>query len=115
MYFYRKLIEPAVAGEGASTGAAGSKAQPKTLKGAAGQIVGLGPLAPTGRFIVGFGFVFLTLSLLEGAMPELAGYFALLVALTAILGNGAAVAKDISTQLAAKSQGAPAKPSTAKP
>lgn len=92
LYFYRKLLEPAM-NEGAKP------AQPKTLKGAAGQIVGIGPLAPMGRFIVGFGFVFLTLSMLEGASPDLAGWFALLIAATAVLGNGVAVAEDLAGQL----------------
>lgn len=91
VYFYRKLIEPQQTTKG--------KKQPSSISGAAGQLIGVGPLASTGRFIVGFGFVFLVLSLAEGASPALAGNFAILVALGAVLGNGVQVTKDLQTQL----------------
>lgn len=105
LYFYRKLIEPAVGGTvGASGGAPAGKSQPRTIPAAALQVVGVGPLASTGRFIVGFGFTFLCLSLVEGASPDLAGYFAMLIALGAILGNGTAAAEDIRSQLNEKNQ-----------
>jgi hypothetical protein len=94
IYFYRKLIEPAT-----GTSQTRGRAQPQTIPGAAAQIVGVGPLASTGRFVVGFGFTFLVLSLMEGASPELAGSFALLIALGAILGNGVAVTADLKAQL----------------
>ena len=100
IYFYRKLIEPTI-----ETPAVGGKPrQPKTVAGAAGQVIGVGPLASTGRFVVGFGFTFLVLSLIEGASPDLAGYFALLIALGAVLGNGAEIAADIEGQLDEKSR-----------
>lgn len=97
IYFYRKLIEPTT---DTSVGVRGKpRQQPKTVSGAAGQIIGVGPLASTGRFVVGFGFTFLVLSLVEGASPDLAGYFAMLIALGAILGNGQEIAADVSSQL----------------
>lgn len=97
LYFYRKLVEPALGG--------GAAAQPSSVTGAAGQVVGFGPLASTGRFIVGFGFVFLVLSAAEGAAPSVAGGMAALVALSAILGNGQQVASDLHRQLTAKPGG----------
>lgn len=93
IYFYRKLLEPT------TPTVASRQKQPTTIPAAAAQIVGVGPLASTGRFFVGFGFTFLSLSLLEGASPTLAGNFALLIALGSILGNGIQVTEDISTQL----------------
>lgn len=101
LYFYRKLIEPTVV---PAVKGKRSAPQPKTVAGAAGQVIGVGPLASTGRFIVGFGFTFLVLSLVEGASPELAGSFALLIALGAILGNGVQVTEDLKMQLDEKHQ-----------
>jgi hypothetical protein len=97
LYFYRKLIEPQLGSPTAK--------QPASLPAAAAQIVGVGPLASTGRFVVGFGFTFLALSLVEGASPELAGSFALLIAAGAILGNGLKAAEDLQSQLNEKQRG----------
>lgn len=97
LYFYRKLIEPTI-GDSASAKAKTEK-QPRTISAAALQVVGVGPLASTSRFIVGFGVTFLVLSLAEGISADLAGYFALLIALGAILGNGSQAAEDIKYQL----------------
>lgn len=103
IYFYRKLIEPAVGGAaGASAGAGASPpaaGAPKTVAGAAAQLMGQGETASTGRFVIGWGFTFLTLSLMTPALPELAGAFAGLVALGSILGNGTQLAADLETQL----------------
>jgi hypothetical protein len=120
IYFYRKLIEPA-AGQGASPSAGGSAtepavgpenilayfkgpsrnkpAQPATVTGAAAQLMGAGQVPSTERFVVGWGFVFLTLSLAVPVAPELAGSFAALIALGSILGNGVQVSADLKTQL----------------
>jgi hypothetical protein len=95
IYFYRKLLEPTLSG---------AASQPSSIGGAAGQIIGVGPLASTGRFVVGFGFTFLVISLLEGASPQLAGNLALLVALGAVLGNGLKVTEDLKGQLNEKQQ-----------
>lgn len=100
LYFYRRLTEPSLLG-----GKAKGSAQPKTLHGAAGQVVGLGPLPDVGRFIIGWGVVFIMLSLLEGFAPELAGTMALLVGLSALLVNGSQAAKDIGQQLKQRSEG----------
>ena len=105
IYFYRKLIEPGLAGStavsanGVPTTVPVSLTEPKSIGGAAAQLLGKGPVASTGRFVVGFGFTFLVLSLMEGASPELAGNFALLIALGSVLGNGLQVSKDVSAQL----------------
>jgi hypothetical protein len=103
IYFYRKLIE--APSTSTALGSAKPKpAQPENVVAAAGQIVGVGPLASTGRFIVGFGFTFLVLSLLEGASPKLSGNLALLIALGAVLGNGLKVIGDLQGQLSEKQQ-----------
>lgn len=99
LYFYRKLLEPTVE---ASKGP--KKSQPKNIPGAALQVIGVGPLASTGRFVVGFGFTFIVLSLMEGASSDLAGYFAMLIALGSILGNGVAATEDIKYQLDERNQ-----------
>lgn len=108
IYFYRKLIEPAVgAGGGGASSAKATTAgdvqvsfyEPSTIPGAAAQLMGQGNVASTGRFVVGWGFTFLTLSLMAPLLPELAGSFAALVALGSILGNGTQVASDVEIQL----------------
>lgn len=141
IYFYRKLIEPATGGTAAAssagtgaTPAAGesiltrfrgpagsfeSPGEPATIPGAAAQLLGKGKPAPTERFVVGWGFVFLSLSLAVPVAPELAGAFAALTALGAVLGNGAQVSKDLESQLhheatpeASTANAAPSSPTT---
>lgn len=70
------------------------------------RIAGAGPVQPVGRFVIGWGFTFLALSLLTPVSPKGVATMAALVAAGALLGNGTAVAKDLSGQLA--SQGTPA-------
>ena len=118
IYFYRKLIEPGLKGT-AAVSATGvpqtvpvSLTEPKSIGGAAAQLLGKGPVASTGRFVVGFGFTFIVLSLMEGASPTLAGDFALLIALGSILGNGAQVFADVSSQLSETERSASASLST---
>jgi hypothetical protein len=128
IYFYRRLIEPA-AGQKvtssvpretpesveaeprtvfsryrgpAGTGTVEGGEDPTTLPGAAAQLLGEGKPAPMERFVVGWGFVFLSLSLAVPVSPQLAGSFAALVALGSILTNGTQVAADIKKQLRAK-------------
>jgi hypothetical protein len=99
IYFYRKLIEPATApGASANAGRPGA-GSPVDLTGATEQFFGKGEAPPASRFIVGWGFTFLTLSLVVGMSPELAGYFAILIAVGSLLGNGAQVFEDVGTQL----------------
>lgn len=95
LYFYRKLIEPE---------SKTPKPQPRSVPQAALQVVGVGPLASTGRFIVGFGVTFMGLSLVEGISPDLAGYFAILIAVGSILGNGSAASEDVRDQLSEKNR-----------
>jgi len=110
IYFYRKLIEPQLKGSAAvsATGQPNTVpvvlSEPRSIGGAAAQLLGKGPVASTGRFVVGFGFTFIVLSLMEGASPELAGYFALLIALGSILGNGQQIFADLGSQLSEKQQ-----------
>lgn len=77
----------------------GEAGEPATVGGAAAQLFGQGKLPSTERFVVGWGFVFLVLSLSVDASPELAASFAALAALGSVLGNGVAVSKDLHTQL----------------
>lgn len=112
LYFYRKLIEPAVRGDrnGATVPrppagspvrklASYAENEPDSLRGAAAQLAGFGEVAPLGRFIVGFGFSWLVLSLVEAGSPKLAGYMALLIATGSVIGNGYQVSADVSWQL----------------
>jgi hypothetical protein len=126
IYFYRKLIEPAT-GIGAASSAGGvseepaagsflsyfkgparnKPGQPATIGGATAQLLGAGQVPSTERFVVGWGFVFLTLSLAIPIAPELAGTFAALIALGSILGNGVQVSADLKTQLGHEAHPAP--------
>lgn len=82
IFLYRHLVEPSI-GNGREKGKASN-----ILMG------GAPPSVPT--FVVGWGFTFLTLSMVAAASPELGGWFAILVALGAILTNGQTVLSDVS-------------------
>lgn len=56
-------------------------------------------VAPLGRFIIGWGVVFFTLSVLAGYWPALAGELAILLMITTLLINGSQIAKDITAGL----------------
>jgi len=118
IYLYRKMVEPAISesaavarvGPGALqddsaallaafTGSPTREPQPTSLGSIPGQILGQGPVAPVSRFVVGWGFIYVTLALIAEGAPDLGGSLALLVAGGAILGNGARVSADISAQL----------------
>ena len=49
---------------------------------------------PTAHFIIGFGFVFISLSVVAMAAPEIAGGMAVLIATADLLANGQALIKD---------------------
>lgn len=115
IYLYRKLVEPAVA-PGSPATATGLPATPTQLSswhapirtgepqpvGVAtipAQLLGKGPVAPVSRFVVGWGFTYIVLSLAVDAKPQFAGMMAYLVALGAALGNGVKVSADINQQL----------------
>ena len=56
-------------------------------------------IAPLGQFILGWGVVFLTLSILADPLPSLAGHTALLLMLASLLANGIEVSKDLQAGL----------------
>jgi hypothetical protein len=56
-------------------------------------------IAPLGNFLLGWGVVFLTLSLLAPAAPGTAGHMALLLMLASLLANGIQVSKDLQAGL----------------
>lgn len=53
----------------------------------------------TGHFVIGFGFTYITLSIIAQAAPELGGMFAVLVAVGDLLANGTALIGDLQTGL----------------
>jgi Na+/phosphate symporter len=53
----------------------------------------------TGHFVIGFGFTFVTLSLLAQAAPQLGGMMAVLVATGDLLANGLPLIKDLQSGL----------------
>ncbi len=56
-------------------------------------------VAPVGHFLVGFGFAYISLSVVAQFAPELGGMFAVLVATADILANGQALTGDITRVL----------------
>lgn len=66
------------------------------------QLGGIGAPANLGRFITGWGFAFLMLSVITEAAPGLGGSLAILVAAGDVLTNGAQVATDVNTKLGAQ-------------
>lgn len=61
------------------------------------QLIGLEPQpAHPAQFLVGFGFVFFSLSVIAMGAPELAASFAILVATGTTLANGASLFTDVS-------------------
>lgn len=89
VYAYRKLIEPH-----ASTPEHESKAHPVS------KVIGAEPApASLGAFAVGFGFTFFSLAVIATFAPNLAGSFAVTVAVGDVLVNGASVFVDVSDQV----------------
>lgn len=66
------------------------------------QLGGLGAPPNVGRFITGWGFAFLVLSIITEAAPPLGGSLAILVAAGDVLANGSQVATDVNGKLAAQ-------------
>lgn len=86
VYAYRRLVETAI--------------PPTTAaKHPAAQLVGVGPTPPIGRFITGWGVTYLVLALLAQAAPSFGGSFAVLIAAGDLLGNGTALAADVTSRL----------------
>jgi hypothetical protein len=69
------------------------------------QLGGLGAPANLGRFITGWGFAFLVLSIITEAAPPLGGSLAILVAAGDVLTNAGQVAADVNHKLGAQQQG----------
>lgn len=59
-------------------------------------------IAPLGRFITGWGFAYLVISIMGAASPGLGGWFAILTGTGSVLGNGLAVSRDLNTALGSK-------------
>jgi hypothetical protein len=57
--------------------------------------------APTAHFVIGFGFVFITLALVAQAAPSLGGMLAILIAGGDLLTNGIALTNDLTGALKA--------------
>lgn len=102
VYSYRRLVEPAINAD--------VKVNTHVGKNRLLEISGFGPLPNVGRFITGFGVVYLVLSLMAQANPNLGGSFAILVAVGDVLGNGTQLAADVNNRLGA---GGGSTPSTA--
>lgn len=85
LYGFRKLLEPEQPEPDA-------KAGPEDL-------IGFGPMPPFGVFVVGWGFSFMTLAVLATWQPDLAGYFAVLIMLGALMGNGVPVSAHVTEKL----------------
>lgn len=88
IYMYRRLVDPDEAQDA-----------PRDPRGALRQLAGIGPTAPVGRFVTGWGFAYLTLAAIEGPAPDLAGMLAWLILLGALLGNGRELTRTIQDQL----------------
>lgn len=86
-YLYRKLIEPSVPAT-ASTG-----------RHNVAQAMGYGPPLSVGKFVTGWGFTFLMISMIAQVSPDLGSSMAILVAVATLLINGAAIAVDVNHRL----------------
>jgi hypothetical protein len=62
-------------------------------------------VTPLGRFVVGWGVVFVVLSVAAGPYPTLAGNMALLLMIASLIANGSAVSKDLGKGLQSAKQG----------
>lgn len=82
VYFYRHLTE-------------GTTSIDNGVK----QLLGYGTPANLGRFVTAWGFIFLTLAIINSAAPGVGGSFAILVATGDVLANGAQVASDVNKKL----------------
>lgn len=73
---------------------------------------GKGTVPPVAHFVIGFGFVFIALSLVAQGAPELGGMFAVLVATGDLLANGTSLVDDLTGALKTTSAGATVTPAT---
>jgi hypothetical protein len=88
---FRTLYETGKSGTELTSGAKEGKSQLQTLAGMSAH-----PAAPA-EFIVGFGFVFFSLSVIALPAPELAKMFAVLIAVGTTLANGTQFLNDINS------------------
>jgi len=70
-----------------------------------GSLIGVGAPPNVGRFITGWGFAFLVISIITEAAPPLGGSLAILVAAGDVLANADQVAADVNAKLAAGQPG----------
>ena len=106
-YILRKLIEEEAAG-----------APSASLTETAGRALTGGELLPLHQWLPLMGFAYITIALVAAGSPTVGGSLALLLATTAVLGNGAPLLKDLGVgQGAAKTalQAKTAPPARAEP
>lgn len=93
IYGYRRATEPLTGQKTKQKGASVRQlAQPFTGE----------ELPPLGRFVTGWGFTYMVISIMGAASPGLGGWFAVLVGTGASLGNGLAIMRDVNNALGAK-------------
>lgn len=79
------------------------------------QLGGVGAPANVGRFITGWGFAFLMLSVITEAAPQLGGSLAILVATGDVLANAGQVAADVNHKTGATTKGGTIAPPEQRP
>lgn len=93
IYGYRRATEPLSGAKEKQNGASPRQlAQPFTGE----------EIAPLGRFVTGWGFAYLVISIMGAASPGLGGWFAILLGTGSVLGNGLAISQDLETALGSK-------------
>lgn len=98
MFAYRRAVEPGIAPVRAlrEAGHGGKRAQ--NIAADYKSVFGAAPPIEWGQFLKAAGVLFIGLSIVTAASPEIGGSAAVLIGTTAVLGNGIAVMRDLKTE-----------------
>lgn len=100
LYLYRRFTEAASGEAQLPAGKGGPPLTPQAQRETVAHA-----LPSLGRFVIGWGVVFVVLSIAAGPYPTLAGNMALLLMIASLIANGQAVSKDLGKGLESAKQG----------
>jgi hypothetical protein len=98
IFAYRKAVEPGIKSAGVrraeGKGGVASQNLIKDYK----SLFGAAPPIEWGQWLKAAGVLYISLSIIAAASPEIGGYMAILVGTSAVIGNGIAVTNDLKAE-----------------
>lgn len=95
VYAYRKAVEPGIAPARLLREAGKGGKHSQTIASDYQSIFGAAPPIEWGQFLKAAGSMFIIISIIGAASPQVGGSLAALIGTTAVLGNGVAVMRDL--------------------